>query len=337
MKDTALQSIELIPEQAKQALSEAAAIPFPDSFREAENIVIAGMGGSMYVFYVLESLYKTSLTRPLSKLNTYTLPNFVGPKTLFIASSYSGTTEEVIYNLKEAHKAGAMCVAVSNGGELIAIQKEHSAPYYQFEPKHNPSGQPRMGQGYMLFGMVSILEKLGYLNSTTDIAVLNEIAGVKDAVSHEARELATKLKGVIPVYVASDHLSGNAHIVRNQTNETAKLFADYNTIPELNHHLMEGLKNPKDKKLAFVFIDSPLYINRNRERLNLTKEVVEKNGAAAHVYTTKTSTRIAQFVEVLMWGGYMTYYMAADYKENPNAIPWVDYFKEKLGTLKDIR
>ena len=38
-----------------------------------------------------------------------------------------------------------------------------------------------------------------------------------------------------------------------------------------------------------------------------------------------------------MWGGYLTYYLAQEYQENPNTIPWVDYFKSKLGPLTDLQ
>ena len=330
--DTALESIKLIPEQCKQAYEEAKKIVLPEEYKHVKNIAIAGMGGSIYAFYAIDCLFRDVLPVPMTKINTYGIPKSVGPDTLFIASSYSGTTEEVIYNLTEAQKAGAKTVAVSMGGKTIALQQEKGLPFYQFDPKNNPSGQPRMGQGYMLFSMMAILETLGLIPAI-DMAVLEEVAALVPEMVQKTPEEAKAFIDTEPFIVAAEHLSGCAHIMRNQTNETAKSYADYNLIPELNHHLMEGLKHPKDKKMQFIFIDSALYRPRIRERFTITKEVVEKQGIPTRTYMPKSTTKLGQFVEVLMWGGYLTYFLAKDYNENANAIPWVDYFKEKLGPL----
>lgn len=330
--DSALETVRLIPKQCKQAFEEAGKIEFDQSYRDVENIAIAGMGGSIYVYYVLETLFKEELKIPLIKVNSYGLPLSVSDKTLFVASSYSGTTEEVIYNLGMAHERGAQTFAVSMGGKIIDMQNEWKRPYYKFTPTHNPSGQPRMGQGYMLFSMIAVLEKLGILN-TVDMSEVENVEKLLPEMEKHTPGQAKVFVDSMPFFVAAEHLSGNAHILRNQTNETAKSYADYNLIPELNHHLMEGLKHPKAKKMQFIFFDSVLYHPRVRERFAITQEVVGKNGIETHSYTPRSKAKLGQFLEVLIWGGYFTYYLSKEYNENANAIPWVDYFKEKLGPL----
>ncbi len=222
-----------------------------------------------------------------------------------------------------------MCHGLKNAYKK---QKKWGLPYYDFDPIHNPSGQPRMGQGYMLFSMIAILEKLGFLKAV-DLTAVDEVASLIPELEKHTPEQAKVFVNSQPFFVAAEHLSGNAHILRNQTNETAKSYADYNLIPELNHHLMEGLKHPIGKKLQFIFFDSTLYHPRVRERFAITQEVVHKNGIETHTYTPKSTTKLGQFLEVLMWGGYFTYFLSKEYNENANAIPWVDYFKEKLGPL----
>lgn len=332
--DTALKSIKLISAQIKQAWQDTSAISFPDTYKNAQEIVIAGMGGSVYSFYVIESLLKNRLTVPLLKLNTYELPVFVNEKTLFIGSSYSGTTEEANYNFKKAYEKGALVMGLSAGGPMYEFASSKKIPYYRFDPKHNPSNQPRMGQGYMLFGVISILNHLGYVRPTVDISFLSEVEQSIGDIEANARQMAGELLNKELVFVGADHLSGNAHIMRNQANETAKLFASYALVPELNHHLMEGLKHPSSKHLAFIFINSNLYLERNRRRMELTKEVVAKNDCEVFEYNARSSTLLGQMVEVLIWGGYMTYYLAQMYKEDPNVIPWVDFFKGKLGKME---
>jgi len=329
--DTALESIKLLPQQIRQTWEDTEKLEFNQEYKNLEQIVISGMGGSIYNYYFLESVFKDELNKPLIKVNNYGLPTFVNEKTLFIASSYSGTTEEVIFNLKQALNKKAKCVVFSAGGGLLEIAKTEKIPYYHFEPKYNPSGQPRMGQGYMLFGALGILANLGYLKRSVDLTFLNEIRKITDKLHGYAKELANKLLNQELFFVAADHLSGNAHILRNQTNETAKLYANYNLVPELNHHLMEGLKHPDNRNRIFVFLNSQLYQKRNQQRLNLTKEVIKKNGYQVLEFAPFGNSKLAQFVEVLIWGGYLTYELGKSYQEDPNQIPWVDYFKNKLG------
>lgn len=329
--DTALESIKLLPQQIRQTWEDTEKLEFNQEYKNLEQIVISGMGGSIYNYYFLESVFKDELNKPLIKVNNYGLPTFVNEKTLFIASSYSGTTEEVIFNLKQALNKKAKCVVFSAGGGLLEIAKTEKIPYYHFEPKYNPSGQPRMGQGYMLFGALGILANLGYLKRSVDLTFLNEIGKLTDKLHGYAKELANKLLNQELFFVAADHLSGNAHILRNQTNETAKLYANYNLVPELNHHLMEGLKHPDNRNRIFVFLNSQLYQKRNQQRLNLTKEVIKKNGYQVLEFAPFGNSKLAQFVEVLIWGGYLTYELGKSYQEDPNQIPWVDYFKNKLG------
>lgn len=334
MQDTAFDSIKLIPKQIEQAWNETHELNFSDNYRYANKVMLVGMGGSIFNYFVIDSLFGQSLKIPLLKANNYGVGAVVDRQTLLIASSYSGTTEEVVYNLKEAYEKGALCTAITSGGALTEFCKTHNLPHYNFQPQYNPSRQPRMGQGYMIFGAVGILDKLAYFKDSLDLSFVSEVEKLTTVLGLSAKELAKKLLNKELVYVAADHLSGNAHIIRNQTNETAKLFATYALVPELNHHLMEGLKNPTDKKIAFVFIDSDLYFERNKKRMLLTQEVVSKNGVEVYSYKAQTNTALAQFVEVLMWGGYLTYYLGKNYQEDPNKIPWVDYFKAKLGKLE---
>lgn len=332
MGNAAFDSVKMLPKQIRQTLEDIGKLKI-GQVPSIHSIAIAGMGGSIYNYHVIHSLYKNELRVPIIAVNEYGIPNSVDEHTLFIASSYSGSTEEVVYNLKQAHEKGAFCVSITAGGELAEYSKKHGLLLYQFDPIANPSKQPRMGQGYMIFGAIGLLVSMGLLKNFSVAQVLQEIEGLEEHIVESAQKCAHELVSVITIFVASEHMVGNAHILRNQVNETAKTYADYHVIPELNHHLMEGLKHPTDKKLMFIFLESVLYSARIQKRFALTRDVVGKNEAGIITYTCQGKTPLAQVLEVLMWGGYLTYFLSELYKENPNAIPWVDYFKEKLGKI----
>ncbi len=307
-------------------------VAFDEKYKKAKEILICGMGGSAYGAYVVPNLFKEELTVSVINNNDYTLPGYINKNSLVILSSYSGTTEEVLSAGKYALEKGLYVVTLTGGGKLAEMGKTDNFPALVFDQKFNPSGQPRLGTGYMVFGTIAMLTRLGYL-SITDEDVKKEIDTLKRnaaQIKAKAKELAQKVYGYIPVIFSAEHLTGNIHIMRNQFNETAKSFSSYSELPELNHHLMEGLKNPQDKKLKIFFINSELYSDKLKKRLALTKDVVGKNNIEWIEYQPISQTEMGQMLEVLSLGGYVTFYLAILYEQDPSLIPWVDYFKEQL-------
>jgi glucose/mannose-6-phosphate isomerase len=150
---------------------------------------------------------------------------------------------------------------------------------------------------------------------------------------NKAKQLACLLFQKIPVIVSAEFLSNVGRVIRNQIHESAKNFADYHSIPELNHHLMEGLTNPEINKqlLIFVFINSQLYSPRITTRFKITADVVQKQHIQTYEFVPSAKTKLAQTFESIQFGAYVNYYMAMLYGLDPSKIPWVDYFKAQLG------
>lgn len=304
----------------------------PEDYSKVQNIVICGMGGSAYGGHIANSLFQDSRLLPIEVNSTYTLPGYVNENTLVLLASYSGSTEEVLKCLDVAKGKNAKIAGFSSGGELGDKIKEAGYPGFTFNPQHNPSGQPRLGTGYVVFSTLYFLSKIGAITLTKDevLAALNEFDGNSNKIRMEAQKIAKELIDRIPVIFASEHLNGNAHIMRNQFNETSKSFSAFSDIPELNHHLMEGFKNPKDKALSVLILDSDLYSPVISKRIGLTKNVVEKNEIQALAFNALGSTKLSQVISTLSFGGYLTVYLGLLYGLDPSLIPWVDYFKEEL-------
>lgn len=327
-----LGSTRMLADQCEQIWELAKTVDFPENYKTLENITLCGMGGSRYGAYIVKNLYWDVLRVPFLEYGDYHLPAYINKKSLFILSSYSGGTEEPISSAEEALQKGYPVVGITSGGKVSELSKNHNFPCIVFDQKYNPSKQPRLGTGYMVLGTIALLTKLGYLQISDDEVkkAISELRESQEKVESRAKELAESLYGHIPVYFAAEFLNGNIHIIRNQTNETAKSFSAFSELPELNHHLMEGLKNPVDKKLFMLFISSDFYSDKLKKRLELTKDVVEKNGVIFDEYKPSGSTKLSQMLNVLSFGGYLSLYLAFLYKQDPSLIPWVDYFKEQL-------
>ncbi len=324
---------EMFISQCEQIWEDAKKIVFPEEYKNVKNIILCGMGGSAYSGYVIQSLFKNSLKIPVISNNDYQLPACADENSLILLSSYSGSTEEVLLCGEEAYKKNIKVTGITIGGKLGELLAKHNAPHLLFDPKYNPSGQPRLGTGYMILGTISLLCRTGFLEiSDTDIAkTIAELKEFQDATKKSAKDIAKKLQGYIPVIFSAEFLNGNAHILRNQFNETSKSFSAFEDLPELNHHLLEGLKNPHDKKLMVLFLASTLYSAKLHKRTTLTQDVVEKNHIPFASYNAHGSTEISQMLNTLSFGGYVSLYLAFLYGLDPSLIPWVDYFKEQLA------
>lgn len=342
-KKNALDSIKQLPDQIKQAWNESSQINFPGEYKDIENIVISGMGGSNYGTRIIKSLYDgAQMTRvPIELVNNYWLPGYVNEKTLVILSSYSGTTEETLACGLQAKEKGAKIAGISSGGPLSDFLKLNHCPSYIFNPMHNPCAQPRIGVGYMVTGLLGILSNLGFI--PVEGSEINSIFSflydksreIEETVytdKNSVKQLAVKLVDFLPVIIVADFLEGASYAIRNPFHETAKQFALQFVIPELNHHLLEGLSFPKQLKkcLYFIFFSSEIYDKRNLKRLKLTQEVISKNNILSTTIQLKGQTALTQVFELLQWGAWITFYMAILHDIDPSEIPWVDYFKKKL-------
>lgn len=339
-----LGSIELMGGQSRQAWDEVHAIAFPESYKKATNIVFSGMGGSALGAYVNKSLFWDTLSVPFEIVNDYHLPPYTNEHTLVILSTYSGTTEETLNCASEALSNNALISGLTTGARLGEFFSKNALPSYIFKPTYNPSNQPRLGSGYSVIGLLSILDTLGFVSvEKSDIeevekllAFGNERFGVvtKEA-ENPAKRLAKTWDQKIPVIVSARHLTHVGRVLRNQIHESAKCFSAYHDVPELNHHLMEGLTNPKVNKdlLRFLFLDSSLYEDKIQKRMHITKDVVTKQGIVIESFTPLAKGRVGQVMECIQFGAYVNYYMAMLQDLDPSKIPWVDYFKAELAKV----
>ena len=337
-------SIYFLDKQIDQSYHQAKKIKFPKKYSAIENIVIGGMGGSRFPALIVYHLFKDQLKRPILINDQYNLPDFVNEKTLFIASSYSGTTEEVLVMLEQARNKKALISGITTGGPLAKILTNLKIPSYQFDPSYNPSAQPRIGFGYTVGGLIGLLKALGVL-TLSEKEFTQGLAFLKKTIKNfsidtpfdknEAKKLAYCLFKKYPFYIVSEFLTGVGNAIANQTNETAKAISDFRVIPELNHHLMEGLKHPEilKKLLVFVFFESSLYSNPIQKRFLITKEVVEKNNIKTFTYKFLGKNKIEQVFELMALGSFLSMYLSVLYKENPAVIPYVDYFKKRLKEI----
>ncbi len=336
--------IEHLPDQVQKTWEDTRDLKVPSVYSRVNEVVIFGMGGSALGPHVVQSVFENLIKVPVKIIRDYNIPKHIGPKTMVILSSFSGNTEEVLFAAKEVRRVRAKTAVLCAGGKLAKWGKKEKVPMYVFSP-NELAKEPRLGTGFSIVGIMSILERANLLKvSTSTIKRMTQAMG--DVIQssnvdissdkNPAKIVAKELRGRAVMIIASEHLVGNAHILTNQINETSKQFADYFELPELNHHLMEGLGYPTKffEKFTVLMIKSDLYHKRTRRRYEITADVFEKLGGRVIEYKTAGKTREEEAAELLQFGSFMSYYLAMLNKVDPRKSPYVKYFKKKLDEKK---
>lgn len=339
--DKVLVSVNGLTDQLKTAYQEVQQVSFPEDYKNVKSVVVCGMGGSRFPALITKELFKEQITVPYVVNDDYNLPGCVGKDGLVVLSSYSGTTEEVVTCGEKALAKGAKVTGISAGGTVGELLKKNNLPQYIFDPVHNPSGQPRIGFGYSVGGHLGLLVTLGFLkgvekeieNAIQNLpSLLQPFMLETQSANNPAKQLAQKMYERYPYYLVAEHVAGVGNAVQNQTNETAKSISSYRVIPELNHHMMEGLKFPTahQKMAIFILFFSNLYSSSIQKRFRITKDVIEQNKIETVWHELKGKTKTEQAFELMGFGSYLTMYLSTLYGQDPTAIPYVDYFKAQL-------
>lgn len=333
-----LGSIEKLSAQIIEMMDCAKKFKLPASYKKIKNVVVAGMGGSALPTRIIKSVYRSTLKVPVEIVNDYHLPEFANKDTLVILSSYSGSTEEVLAVVEEAKKKKTKIVVVASGKNLAEMVK-NGVPGLVFTTENNPCGSPRMGLGYAIVGQLLIFSAAGLIKISNkelqEVRVVVDkymrLYGV-DVKENLAKRAAVLLKNRAVLFMAAEHLVGSAHVAANQMNENNKRLAASFALPELNHHLLEGMKLPvsNERGLLAVIFNSDLYDARVSKRVAITRAVLAQNNIAQVEYLLAEKNPLLQAFEAVVFSSYLSFYGAILEGVDPTAIPFVDFFKKQL-------
>lgn len=307
-----------------------------EAMKPINNIVLGGMGGSAWPAFYINSL--AGLKVPFEVVNDYTLPAYVGPNTLFIASSYSGNTEETLAALGEAEKLGAKIAVTTAGGKLLERAKEANHPLFVIPP----GIQPRMSSFYFLTAMAHIFEQLNLskkglveeLGKTGDWLKAQKDSWRPDIAQKEnlAKKIAMDLAGKTVIVYSGPLLYPAANKWKICCNENAKNLAWANRYPEFNHNEFIGWSShPVDKPFAVVEIRSNLENERTQKRFKVTEKLLSGKRPAPIVVEPLGSNHMQQLLWASMLGDFITIYLALLNNVDPTPVDLVEKFKSELN------
>jgi len=330
-KEDALGVMGRLPEQLAHTFPEVRDL---DSLKGAANIVLAGMGGSAQPGEFIKTWLGHKLPVPFVIVRDYILPEFVGPSTLAIISSYSGNTEETLSALKEAEKRGAKIVIMASGGELLDIAKEKDFPFMQLPSAY----QPRMAVLYAVKALASLVEHLGLVDGAIVEmeaagkwlqAEMQAWAAKVPTADNQAKQIAQELVGHPIVVYAGPVMAFAAMKWKIAFNENAKNIAFYNYFPELNHNEFIGWGHPEKHGLKVVELRSSFDHPRVRERFDVTNRLLSSRFAPIQV-EAKGVIPLEHLVWTIGLGEFAATYLAILNQIDPTPVDLVEQFKAEL-------
>jgi glucose/mannose-6-phosphate isomerase len=303
--------------------------------------VLAGMGGSGLAAKVAKTY--PSINVPFEIVQDYDLPSYVDSSTLFIASSYSGNTEETVSVLDQAlgesrdDSKKPMIIVIASGGELEKMAKDKNLPLITI-----PSGyQPRMTLGYQFRALMEIFEKASLASGLTNQldhigdwlnTKVSEWAPTVPTSSNYAKQLALDIVGKSMVIYAGPKLSAVAYKWKISFNENAKNISWWNQYSEFNHNEFLGwTSHPIDKPYAVIELHSEFEHPRIKKRFAVTSKLLSGRRPAPEVIEYKGDSLLHQIVWLIALGDMVTLYVALLNNIDPTPVDLIETFKKKLN------
>jgi glucose/mannose-6-phosphate isomerase len=334
------QWIKDFPQQVEAAVKIGKSASVKINAKKVRNIVLTGLGGSAIGGDLLRSYLAGELGVPFLINRHYALPNFVGPHSLVIVSSYSGNTEETIAAHKEATKRKAQVLCIATGGETAKLATKFRQAWIRI-----PAGlSPRAALGYSFFPLLVTFEKLGFIKSKSreikdTIATLGQFSTIfsdPNSAENVPLKLAEQLKGKLPVvYSAAEFLDAINVRWRGQVDENAKQLAFGHVLPEMNHNELVGWNVLGDlmKQTHAIFLQNKETHPRVAIRQEITKQVVGKYASGVTEVRSVGKTLLARMFYLIHFGDWVSLYLAILNNQDPEPVEIINYLKNELAKV----
>lgn len=293
-----------------------------------EHYVVLGMGGSHWAANIIAGWKPEISLRIHSDYGLPYIPDAQASKTLVIGSSYSGNTEEPIDGFEEAGRRGFARAALAVGGRLLDLARASGVPHIRFP---DTGIQPRSALG---FSMKAILALMGEQKALDDIsAPLGERMADLEA---QGNALSRDMQGHAPVIYASSRNQAVAQNWKIRMNETAKIPAFWNTMPEMNHNEMTGFDvipttRALSERLCFVFLHDDEDHAKVQRRMAVTEELYRDRGLKTAAVPMTGSRPFEKIFSSILTADWTAYYTAQLYGTESEQVPMVEEFKKRIA------
>jgi glucose/mannose-6-phosphate isomerase len=291
-----------------------------------KKFLVAGMGGSHLAADLL-TIWRPGLDIVVH--SDYGLPPRADLRERrTIISSYSGNTEEALDAYAAARKLKLPMLAIATGGKLLQWAKRDAIPYITLP---NLGIQPRAALG---------LSMLAFLAATGDQEGLREASALARTLrpfssESKGRVLARALRGKIPVIYTSRRNAPIAYVWKIKLNETGKIPAFMNVVPELNHNEITGFYARKATRALvrpfhFVILKDKCDDARAARRLDLLAKGYRGGGLPVTILSLHDPNVFRKVFSSLVLADWVAYHIALATGADPEQVPVQERFKRLM-------
>jgi glucose/mannose-6-phosphate isomerase len=298
------------------------------------KVIISGLGGSAISGDLLKNFLKDELNLPVHINRNYFLPSFADEKTLLIASSYSGNTEETLSAFNDALKRKCKIISLSTGGKLETLSTSNSVPFIRLQKGF----QPRYALGLSFFSLLKVFEKLNLIQSqqsiiSRTISLWKEKANEYSNENNIALSIAQQLIGFVPViYSASDYTNAVGYRFKSQINENSKLHAFHHEFPEMNHNEIIGWESHQQKQFhtKVIYLLDETYHPQIKKRFQIVSEFIRKSDVEIITIESKENDFKVRIMDLIFLVDWISFYLGVIRRFDPSEIDYINLLKERL-------
>jgi glucose/mannose-6-phosphate isomerase len=333
-----IRRLRAFPADLKVGWHKTSGLELPAVYSRVNKAVVLGMGGSAVGGEVLGDLVAAEHGLPVTVQRDFDAPPWLDAKTLVVAVSFSGNTEETLSACGQALASPAKLLAVASGGRLAAVAKENRMPLVSVDCE----GPPRAAFAYMFGALAGIFSRLrlasiGEADMLDAASRLERTVGELDtgvpAETNPSKQLATRLTGKMPVIYGGGFLAGAARRWKTQFNENSKRWAFFEVFPELVHNAVTGYRLPArvaENALAIVLRSQSLH-PRTLAQYEAVAGILKQEGVLHEVIDAGGGSPLTQVLRMILLGDFTSYYLAMLNGVDPTVMPEIDAIKKHLA------
>ena len=320
-----------------------AALSMPDHLRDAlwrvdsarlkpmecSGLVVCGMGGSAIGGDLAAAALGSRLSRPVEVVRGYGVPSWTLPDRVILCSSYSGNTEETLACYDAAEAVGARRIAATTGGTLAESARRDGVPVIGM-----PAGlQPRAAVGYAftIAAEVAALVGAGESLRTEIDSSAAHLEASRDALLDQAAAVADRIGDSVPLIYGCGLTVPIAYRWKCQVNENAKRPSFDHALPEMDHNEIVGWERAGEARFSALFLEDCDQHPRERQRIELTAELVGESAHDAIRLETVGETRTERLLWAVMLGDLISLELAARGGVDPTPVEVIESLKDRLG------
>jgi len=301
----------------------------PVDFKDIDNVVFSGMGGSGTIGDLFSSiLSKTNVHTTVVK--GYELPNTVDENTLVVITSVSGNTAETLTTLQSATKKNSKTIAFSSGGKMESFCSKNNVVFRKIPEIHSP----RASFPSYVYSILKTLNSIIPLKKQEIIDSLKQLELTSKEISSEGLSdknpsvnLSHSITG-IPVIYYPWGLQAAAIRFKNSLQENAKTHAIIEDVIESSHNGIVSWE--RRSEMVAIMIEGADDHIKTKERWAILRHYFEENNIGYKEIFSIDGGILSKIMCLIYLLDYSTIYYAIQHGTDPSPVKSIDFIKGRL-------